>query len=304
MTDLIHQTETGRRALIPGQLRTWLRQVSASALESGALRSFETACERVQDDGLTFLVRQLANLQRKQQATVDQQRAPKPRNPFLPYEPDLYVADLGDRHLCLLNKFNVLDDHLLIITRDYASQDDWLTAADFRALAMALGEFDGFVFYNGGTLAGASQPHKHLQLIPFDAFAPGTELPLLEWLDQDDGWSASGTLGRLPYRHAVAPLSPDWSDADGAAASLDQVYAQLLDACGLPRSGTRALAPYNLLAARDWMMVVPRRREDCLGISVNSLGFAGALLVRDADQGEQLRQLGPLQLLTEVAIAR
>ncbi len=304
MTDLIQQTEAGRRALIPGQLRTWLRQVSASALASGALRSFDTACERLEDDGLPFLVRQLANLQRKQQATTAQKQAQKPRNPFLPYEPDLYVADLGDRHLCLLNKFNVLDDHLLIITRDYASQDDWLTADDFRALALALAEFDGFVFYNGGTLAGASQPHKHLQLIPFDAFAPGSELPLLEWLRDDPDWSVSGALERLPYRHGIAPLSLDWSDPSAVAETLHQVYAQLLGACGLPLAGTRAQSPYNLLAARDWMMVVPRRREDCLGISVNSLGFAGALLVRDADQGEQLRQLGPLQLLTEVAIAR
>ncbi len=304
MSELTLQTEQGRRALEPGCLRDWLRQVSTSALASGALKSFDTACERLQDAELPFLVRQLANLQRKQQATAAQQQAPKPRNPFLPYEPELYVADLGDRHLCLLNKFNVLDDHLLIITRDFASQDDWLTGADFQALALTLAEFDGFVFYNGGTLAGASQPHKHLQLIPFDAFAPGTELPLLEWLRRDETWSSRGELTRLPYRHALAPLALDWSDPATAGEMLWHTYVQLLERCGLPVEGPQALAPYNLLAARNWMMIVPRRREHCLGISVNSLGFAGALLVQDAAQGEQLRQLGPLQLLTEVAIAR
>ena len=29
-----------------------------------------------------------------------------------------------------------------------------------------LAEFDGLGFYNGGETAGASQPHKHLQIVP------------------------------------------------------------------------------------------------------------------------------------------
>ena len=38
-------------------------------------------------------------------------------NPFLPYDPDLVVADISDTHVALLNKFNVIDHHLLIVTR-------------------------------------------------------------------------------------------------------------------------------------------------------------------------------------------
>ena len=28
---------------------------------------------------------------------------------------------------------------------------------------------DGVLFFNGGTLSGASQPHKHLQVLPHEA---------------------------------------------------------------------------------------------------------------------------------------
>jgi len=38
-------------------------------------------------------------------------------------------------------------------------------------------------------------------------------------------------------------------------------------------------APYNLLATRRWMLVVPRRQERYEKISVNALGFAGSLFV-------------------------
>ena len=42
-----------------------------------------------------------------------QQGKTAPANPFLPYEEDLYVCDLSPTHVCLLNKFNVVDHHFL-----------------------------------------------------------------------------------------------------------------------------------------------------------------------------------------------
>ncbi|NJN24152.1 MAG: hypothetical protein HC810_06830 [Acaryochloridaceae cyanobacterium RL_2_7] len=48
------------------------------------------------------------------------------------------------------------------------------------------------------------------------------------------------------------------------------------------------------------MMAVPRAQEQCEGISINSLGFAGALLVKDEDQLEQLKAIGPMNILKAV----
>jgi ATP adenylyltransferase len=62
--------------------------------------------------------------------------------------------------------------------------------------------------------------------------------------------------------------------------------------------------PYNLLIARDWMLFVPRTREQWESTSVNALGFAGALLVRDEDELARVREVGPMRLLRHVAVAR
>ena len=66
----------------------------------------------------------------------------------------------------LLNKYNVVPHHLLIITRHFESQESALTQADFQALWTCLAEYDSLGFYNSGESAGASQPHKHLQTVP------------------------------------------------------------------------------------------------------------------------------------------
>jgi hypothetical protein len=47
---------------------------------------------------------------------------------------------------------------------------------------------------------------------------------------------------------------------------------------------------YNLLFTREWMLIVPRKQEEFEKISVNSLGFAGALLVKNQQQ-MQLQQM-------------
>jgi len=47
---------------------------------------------------------------------------------------------------------------------------------------------------------------------------------------------------------------------------------------------------------------VPRSREFFHSISINSLGFAGALLVRDDEQLQALRAAGPFTALRETAL--
>ena len=128
-------------------------------LRSRALQPIETATDFVEDRGVQFLVRVISNLRRKLPHNGR-------KNPFLPYEQDLYVADASPTHVCILNKYNVVDLHLLIITRAFEHQETMLRLADFQALWRCLGEYDSLGFYNSGHLSGASQPHKHLQIVP------------------------------------------------------------------------------------------------------------------------------------------
>ncbi|MGD1858262.1 MAG: DUF4922 domain-containing protein [Leptolyngbyaceae cyanobacterium] len=279
----------------PWQPRTLWSKLQAQTqhgLATGALKSIDTRYELVSDGGIAFIVRILTNLNRKAEARKIQTKTKT--NPFLPYDRDLYVTDVSDTHVCLLNKFNVVDHHFLIVTQKFESQLDWLNLADFTALCRCLNDVPGLFFYNGGEAAGASQPHKHLQIVPQQSM----DLPIESIIQTTNFIDAVGRSSQLPYAHRIAKLS---------GASPEQVlqrYRQLLSDLDIADPSGRwhgtQYSAYNLLGTRDWMMVVPRRQDDYLNISVNSLGFAGSLLVKTQAQLDQLKSLGPMTLLQEV----
>ena len=109
--------------------------------------------------------------------------------------------------MCLLNKFNVVAHHTLVVTREFERQTDPLNAADFEAALQLLQvgsaatsppawqrmvmlqqkhqclgwpessatgchmavlqamPHGGIAYYNCGPQSGASQAHKHLQVL-------------------------------------------------------------------------------------------------------------------------------------------
>ncbi|MEH2295509.1 ATP adenylyltransferase family protein [Nostoc sp.] len=309
----------GKILLKPGTLWTSVKEQTEYALQCGALLSIPTEFEFVQQDNVRFLVRILSNLNRKKAAKEKQEKqsaiSSQEFNPFLPYEEDLFVADISDTHVCILNKFNVVDYHLLIITRGFEEQESLLTLEDFTAMWACLADFDGLAFYNSGKTAGASQRHKHLQLVPLPLAPSGPQIPIEPLLTsaqfQDlipSGTSATQTVGKahatlakLPFIHAFAPLNSNWMQSPFAAAQATlEAYRTLRHAVGLD---ARQSGAYNLLATREWMLIIPRSQEHFQSISVNSLGFAGALLVRNAAEMEILKAQGPMTILKNVAIS-
>jgi sulfate adenylyltransferase (ADP) / ATP adenylyltransferase len=280
-----------------------IRLQTQYALECGALQPISTTYDWIEQNGIQFLVRVLANLQRKVKAT---EARPKNFNPFLPYDSNLFVADLSPTHLVLLNKFNVMDHHLLIVTRAFESQDSLLTDSDFQALALGLSEIDGLAFYNGGKVAGASQPHKHLQIVPLPFVPDGSRLPLDELMLETLSEESIGVHSQLPYRHAIARLDTlNFTQPLTLVESLRSLYLQLMGHLNLisSESAIEPLGAYNLLVTRQWMCVVPRSQDSFANIPVNALGFSGALLVRNTEQLEHLKQIGPMTVLTEVGYA-
>ncbi|MBG1241324.1 ATP adenylyltransferase family protein [Nostoc sp. NZL] len=295
----------GKILLKPGTLWTSVKEQTEHALQCGALLSIPTDFEFVEQDNVRFLVRILSNLNRKKAAKEKQEKqsatSGQEFNPFLPYEKDLFVADISDTHVCILNKFNVVDYHLLIITRAFEEQESLLTLEDFTAMWACLADLDGLVFYNSGKTAGASQRHKHLQLVPLPLALSGPQVPIEPLLTTAKFQDSNITLPGLPFIHAFAPLDPHWvqSPLVGAQATLE-IYRTLRHAVGLD---ARQSGAYNLLATREWMLIVPRSQEHFQSISVNSLGFAGALLVRNAAEMEILKAQGPMTILKNVAVS-
>ena len=293
------------RSLQPNTLWQLIQDRTLHALNCGALQPIATKYEFVEQAGIQFAVQVVPNLVRRDSSK--QQDAPKINpgksfNPFLPYEPDLFIADISETHLCLLNKFNVVDHHFLIVTRSFEDQETPLTLEDFEAVWQCLAELDGLVFYNSGKLAGGSQRHRHLQMVPLPFASENFPLPIAPAIAQAQFTDGIGTVSTFPFAHAIVRLDSDWVESPIVAAKQTLVrYHRLLDTISLIQPNASQLGAYNLLATREWMLIIPRIHACFESISVNALGFAGAILVGDEPQLQRLKQSNPMAVLKAVS---
>jgi ATP adenylyltransferase len=293
-----------------GTLREALVKTTAHALSIGALTPIPTEYDFIEDGGVKFFVRVLTSLALKDEERKKRgERAgggPK-ENPFLPYEKELFVADVSRTHVALLNKFNVVEHHLLLVTREFENQETLLTLADFEALWACLSEYESLGFYNGGEAAGASQPHKHLQVVPLPLAPEGPQIPIEPLCAEAVFEGELGTITGLPFIHVVARLDPGIIKSPlHAAEKTFRLYGDMLRYTKMKAPVSvrqeRQSAPYCFLVAREWMLLVPRSQEFFEGISINSLGYAGALLVRNEEQMAILKKCGPIAALKSVAL--
>ncbi len=288
-----------------GSLLELLEHSTDRALAKGALQPIPSSLYFVRQAGVRFQVHLTQAIRRKERQAAREAGNSNQRNPFLPCDRDLLVAGIGPDHLCLLNKFNVFERHLLLVTRTFQHQDSPLDLADMLALVTCLAELDGLAFYNGGRVAGASQMHKHLQLVPFP-LGPDPRPPLESLFTMSRRPPTITRSPHLPFAHALLGLPPPSRHRRETARALLEAYETCLEATGVSREmgpkGELCSTPYNLLLTRRWMLLVPRRKEHFGTISVNSLGFAGTLLARGPGELSLIREAGPMEILRAVAL--
>lgn len=280
------------------------------ALRAGALIPIPTQFRFIEDAGVRFVVRVVSSLLRKDEARREEEVSPRGealQNPFLPYERELFVADVSASHVALLNKFNVVDHHLLIVTREFEDQETLLTPGDFQALWACMGEYESLGFYNGGSEAGASQRHRHLQMVPLPIAPSGPTVPIEPLLDTEVlEYSLFAQLPLLPFLHSYIRFDNHGERRMDDPLKAFKLYCGMLEAVGIippvPGRLVRQSAPYCLLVTRRWMLLVPRSREYYGSISINSLGFAGAMLVRTDEDMEVLATQGPMTVLKAVSL--
>jgi len=258
------------------------------ALALGALQPIDTDRRVIEDHGLPFVIKWVSTLAAKPRLAKPERHSTG--NPFAHPEPELTLGPLPPHHVALLNKYPVMARHLLVVTRAFEPQLQPLNADDFEALACVMAANGGLGFYNGGEIAGASQGHKHLQWIP--------QLPpLAERLPE----LRLACAEQFDFINAFAPLDAGlWQDPARGARFAD-LYTGLLADARMTPSGPEC-APYNLLMTRDWMWLIPRRAESWEGMSINALGFAGSLFVKNLERFEPLRAAGPMHALRAVSL--
>lgn len=278
-------------------------QRSASARASGDLLPIDAEQTEIFDQGLPFIVRWVSSLSAKDAAKVAMPGGPRDPNfnPFLKPDPELVVGLVGDHHVAILNKFPVSDRHLVLARREFEEQLLPLALHDFAALAQIMSASGGLGFYNGGTEAGASQRHKHVQWIPT---APGNASLqfLVQGLPADTLEHGLVRHPGMSFPHAfVKTCGPVGHDQQTLALSMHQAFGLACDNLGLVPDASGLLSPCNMLVENGWLLVVPRRCEHVGDISVNALSYGGTLYVRHPEQVEPVRQLGPLNVLAQAA---
>lgn len=89
--------------------------------------------------------------------TTPAEKIPPFRDPFAKenLEQDLFITRLHDTHNLVLNKFNVVDEHVVLATIAFEAQEQPLSKEDFRAMWTAMDALDAFAFFNCGYESGA-----------------------------------------------------------------------------------------------------------------------------------------------------
>ncbi|KAL5507168.1 APA2 [Sanghuangporus vaninii] len=311
----------------------------AQARESGDLLFFPSEVYLHEEAGIQFQIRLCPALQQKPRLPTphfdDEQSAanehgayrvdvhPKKPDPFAPpYIPNLLVGELrdeeeGEEFAILLNKYSVVPDHFLMVTKEYKSQTSPLFPVELVQTYLLLDAArragkDFFAFYNCGDVSGASQAHKHIQFFPVEDDGPPIErLARTVNLGHD---SRAFTFNSLPFATHVRrlPSSLGSSPRQEMEDILGEAFMTLLD---LTISTVRhdpmhpaGQPSYNVILTRQHMYLVPRKREEHIlhetgdPLSVNALGFAGMLLVKSERELEAVKRESAVEILRDVAL--
>ena len=213
-------------------------------------------------------------------------------NPFKPWDKILEIDSIGNGHQLILNKYPVQLGHILLITNEWKEQNGWLDIKDWEAIKEVNKDTSGLWFFNSGPLAGASQPHRHIQLLRRDP----SELscPREKWIL---------ALNNLNYKNEkfskniiLKKFSKSLNEEN-----IHEIYKDLSYNIGLgdPRNDKKPKYPYNLIFTDRWMIIIKRKTDNLFGISINALGFAGYILVTENSDIKYLRELGPEKLLED-----
>ncbi|KIJ49601.1 hypothetical protein M422DRAFT_74641 [Sphaerobolus stellatus SS14] len=301
-------------------LLAWQAFLTILYYQSGDLLFFESTIHSHQDEYAKFEIRLCPALQQKPHSPTLEK---KKDDPFAaPYIPKLFVAEAkaaDEDFVVILNKYSVVPKHFLLITKAFKSQSSPLSPPEllqtYLLLLAAQKAGERYIaFFNCGRSSGASQPHKHIQFLPVDEDGPPIEKLARSQVVEKAAEPFS--IGKLPYANFLyrLPESLRSSSEEGILNALSEAFLQLLDLCisSMRRSPDIQPGPpsYNFILTLDHMHLIPRSKEEHIlaktgePLNVNSLGFAGMLLVKDEAELEALKEEGVTKILRNVGLPR
>ncbi|KAF4456406.1 hypothetical protein F53441_1476 [Fusarium austroafricanum] len=314
------------RIKAPSNLPELVKSTFAKARSESDLHYFPTQVTILSVDSIPFQLRFSPSLANKPKPPPKD--LSKPQKPFDPFEnplPALKVTDLVPFHYLVLNKFAVVPEHFILATTEFKPQTHVLEESDLEATLACieayeaarrtdteqghrdgtLGGGDGlFAFFNCGDHSGASQPHRHIQLLPIARMKDG--------LEADTPW----TVLADQLKTKIAPFATFAEDIKlgMSGADLHSIYLRLYrKACRAvavhtkdpihteeaPTDGPTRIS-YNMAMTKDTLVVCPRLAEgvklqgqdgDILGtLALNGTLLAGTALVKNELEWEALKK--------------
>ena len=212
------------------------------------------------------------------------------QNPFNPWEKILEIEKIGNHHQLILNKYPVQSGHILLITNSWKPQNGWLDINDWVAIQKVNKNTSGLWFFNSSPIAGASQPHRHFQLLRRSN--DQVSCPREKWFldlkisnEQETKLKKSIVVSHLNFLEN--------------SSNIYNLYLELTKKIGLgdPINDEKPRHPYNILITNKWIAIIRRRFDHLHGFSINGLGFAGYLLITKKSDINYLKNNGPEKLL-------
>ncbi|KAI1759326.1 HIT-like protein [Hypoxylon sp. FL1150] len=294
------------RPVAPPNLPDLVKAAFDKARVNGDVSYYPTQVAVLTPRSIPFQLRFSPALAHKPEAPKTKEPNAKPFNPFENPSPAMLVADLPPSHRLVLNKFAVVPEHFILVTRDVKPQTHVLEKSDIAAAFACIEAYrtDGrelFAFFNSGPHSGASQSHRHLQLLPVECMKDG-----LEDVENGGQWNvladrlAESEQG-LPFKVFATSTRPDMSPEERHGAYLDlyrHAVSSVLPHGEVPSEGEARIS-YNLAITSSSMALCPRTAEgtmiknksgeDIGVVSLNGTVLAGTALVKNEAEWDALR---------------
>ncbi len=266
-------------------------EINSKAINCGAVIPLNTRKYKLRDKYCDFELRILDSPIPKYLIEY----GPK-RNPFIPWDTRLQIQPINNKHTLILNKYPVQIGHMLLITNSWKPQNGWLNEDDFEAIQNVDNNTTGLWFFNSSKEAGASQPHRHFQLLP--RHNKESICPRYEWFCS----LLNNTIDTYSEISHCISIRRRNINNDSSSNDLFKSYKSMVNEMNIGEIDLikKPLKPYNLLITSNWIALITRKTDRSYGFSINALGFAGYFLATKRSDVVTLTKFGPERILKDV----
>ena len=185
---------------------------------------------------------------------------------------------------------------MLLITNTWNPQNGWLNKNDFKAIQNVDNDTTGLWFFNSSKEAGASQPHRHFQLLP--RRYNERICPRFDWFCS---LLNNTKVSNSEISHCIS-IRQRSKNKNSSENDLFSSYKSMIDEMNLGDIDiiNKPLKPYNLLITSEWIALITRKTDSSNGFSINALGFAGYFIGTKRSDVDTLIKFGPEKILKDV----